>query len=448
MDIDPAHELPDEPARERVTAEQTLAFAFESIHADQYDLNRRAAARAAGIADALAYVRSQPQIYALPGEPDASRTAERAAVLEASARLQLSEAVVRSLAHTADTARAALPELWRRAAEGFAALSLVESAVSLVPMMGADAANLSAFDSALAELALNATPAAFRRAARRLAQRLAAQPPEVRHAEARERRRVVIEPSEDGMSWIGACVPTIDAMAIDYRLNATASSMPIAERAGRTRDQLRADLFVAWLRGAGTPTAVKTKVFVTIPFTLLGKKARASVRGTPAPAGVPAAAPALSPLGADLNGEPQLIGDGDLDRDSALHELLEAGSFTRVITDPVTGAVLDMDRRARTVTRAQKEWLILSHSTCTRDGCTRHAAASDIDHWIPYGRDGATNIINLHPFCEPEHWAKHKTRLRFRRRPDLTVQLTSPTGFATRRLMWWRSTPQYEDPPF
>ena len=52
-------------------------------------------------------------------------------------------------------------------------------------------------------------------------------------------------------------------------LTATAKHMHKHERDGRTRDQIRADLFVAWLTGHGTPTAVKTKVFVTVPVQLL-----------------------------------------------------------------------------------------------------------------------------------------------------------------------------------
>lgn len=342
----------------------------------QHNLNRLAARRAAALADAIAYVRCRPWVYAVADDPDSVRTAERCAVIEAAARFQLSEATVRTLAWVADDARTRLPGLWARAWEGFAAMGQVETAVKLLVRFGEDAAGVAAFDEYLADLVLTASPAVFRSRARKAARRLAPGDPATEHTRARAERRVIHEKAGDGMSWLHAFMPTAEATAVFRRATSTAKHMEKSERDGRTRDQLRADLLSAWMRGVGSPQAVKTKVFVTVPLDKLTPEAQKTVRTdiTPRPGGV------------DLNAEPLLLGDGDepVDEATAVRMLLAAGKFTRLITDPVTGVVLDMDRRARTVSRAQFEWLMLSYGTCTRDGCARPAADAEIDHWVEF----------------------------------------------------------------
>ena len=411
---------------ERPSDEDALAFVFHDVERHQYDLNRGAARRAASLADALAYARSRPWVYAVADDPDSVRTAERCAAMEAAARFQLGEATVRTLAWVADEARTRLPALWGRAWEGFAAMGQVESAVKLLSRFGEDAAAVAAFDDYLAELVLTASPAVFRSKAHKATRMLAPGDPATEHVRAREERRVIHERTGDGMSWLHIHTTTVEATAAFRRATSTAKHMEKSERDGRTRDQLRADLLSAWMRGIAGPQAVKTKVLITVPLDKLTPAAQKTVRTdiTPRVGGL------------DLNSEPLLLGHGDepVDETTAVRMLLAAGKFTRVITDPVTGVVLDMDRRARTVTRAQYEWLLLSHGTCTRDGCGRPAADAEIDHWIEFNgpRQGGTDIGNLHPFCAPENNAKGATRLRYRRRTDGTVALHFPTGFETR----------------
>lgn len=413
-------------APNRPSDEEALGLVFEDVERYQYDLNRLAARRAAALADAFEYARSRPWVYALPDDPDGVRTAERCAVMEAAARFQLSESTVRTLAWVAADARTHLPGLWARAWEGFADLDQVQYAVKLLTRFADDAAAVAAFDEHLADLVLTASPGAFCARARKIARTLAPGDPVAEHARALAERRVIHEKAGDGMSWLHLYTSTVEATAVFRRATSTAKHLAKTARDGRTRDQLRADLLTGWMRGHGTAQAVKTKVFVTVPLDRLAPDARASVRTdiTPRRGAV------------DLNAEPLLLGDGDepVDQATAIRMLLAAGRFTRVITDPVTGVVLDMDRRTRTVTRAQYEWLLLSHGTCTRDGCDRPAADADIDHWVEYHgpRRGGTDIANLHPFCTPENLTKGTTRLRYRRRQDGTVALRSPTGYETR----------------
>ncbi|WCM54689.1 HNH endonuclease signature motif containing protein [Microbacterium sp. EF45047] len=168
-----------------------------------------------------------------------------------------------------------------------------------------------------------------------------------------------------------------DARAAHRRLTATAKHMQKSERDGRTRDQIRADLFASWQKGEGTLTAVKTCVYVTIPMQLLA--------GEPVP--------------------------------------MESARFVGGDTiDPVT------DRRTYRPTKAQRDFLILQHGTCARDGCERLAAEADIDHERPWATGGRTNVADLRPLCPRDHTHRHRTKARFRSRPDRTVQVIMPTG--------------------
>lgn len=416
---------------EPVTDAYALRELFWDAEAEQFEVNRRAARQAEHLADVLEFARSHPGLYvntdldprfadgvaSLGGD---AVLAERCAVLEASSRLRLTEGEVRKTAAIAQQARELLPRLWDAARDGLASLAHV---TAVLPQMSAfqdrpDA--LAEFDRLMREVALSGTVAGTRRQARVIADRLTARTRTERHAEAFARRTVYVEDIADGMSWVYGMVATERAHAIDRELTATAKHMPEAQRDGRTPEQIRADLFADLLCG-GDVSTVKVKVLVTVPLDRLAPQARASVRG--ARVSTPAA-------GLDLNSDCLIPGVGPIDDATARQLLLDAGAFTRVITDPLTGVILDMDRRSRKATAAQREWLALVHGTCARDGCERLAIDADIDHHCAYhgpGR-GETDVRNLDPLCDPDHAVKDTTLLRHHRRDDGSIEVRFPSG--------------------
>lgn len=229
------------------------------------------------------------------------------------------------------------------------------------------------------------------------------------------------------MSWFGVLTSTEEAVAAYQRVDAEAKKLRKDPNECRTLTQIRADLCMQWLRGVGTGTAVKTKVFVTIPVQLLTGDADA-IAHLPAP-------------------QAELVGHGPIDPLTAKQLFLDAGAFSRVIVDPIDSVVLDMERRSRRATSAQREWLILQHGTCSRDGCTRLAQQADIDHETPWSQGGRTNIDELRPLCPRDHVNRHLTRAVYRSRPDRTVEVTTPTGHRTRSPRAPRP-PTPAEPPF
>ncbi|MEV8219485.1 DUF222 domain-containing protein [Microbacterium sp. NPDC077391] len=396
------------------SAGDVLGVLLDDVTCSEVDANRSAARQAQRVVEAVEFARRHPEIYTIDADV---QMAERAVVLELSLRLRISQERVRELCSTAETAARDLPLLWQRARDGFASMhsvgAIVTAAGPLASPVGAPrevrdaaAAALARLDRAAHEWVLTCSSAVLRQRAKKLVDRITGDTAARRHARAMADRHVSVSPAGYGMSWLTALLPTHEAVAAMRRLSATAKHTRKDTREGRTRDQIRADLFSAWLRGVGTATAVQTKVFVTVPVQLLA--------GDPVP--VESAS---------------IVGGDSIDPLTAKQLFLDARGFRRVITDPVKGVVVDMDRRTYRPTRAQRDWLTLHHGTCSRDGCTRLAVDADLDHDRPWARGGTTDLTQLRPLCPRDPIIRHRTRVRYRTRPDRSVQVISPTGYAS-----------------
>jgi len=430
-----------EVVRERADSTTVVSWLLNDLVEDDVAINRRAARRMVRIQAVVDHARRHPEVYTVGDGPDDAEHATRSAVFEVSLRLQISETEVRRLLTTAETAQEMLPLLWESAQDGFVSLRCVEAATGAVRRLRAPinataeqraeaAEAIDLVDRACTAWAMSLSPAAFRRRVHALTARLDPAPAEQKHARRMAERRVVVEDDADGMSWILALVPTVKALAIKRRLTASAKHLQKDRREGRTRDQIRADLFADWLCGVGTKNAVKTTVFVTVPIDLLNGT-RFPAQGTTGAVTATASTPgeALNPITSPTWAH--LVGHGPIDPLTAKQAFLDAPAFRRVITDPVRGIVLDMDRRSYRPTKAQRDWLILQHGTCARDGCTRLALDADLDHEQQWARGGPTDTGNLRPLCPADHTRRHRTRIHYQSRDNRTVQVTSPTGFHT-----------------
>lgn len=396
-----------------------VASALDDLQCADIDLNRYAARRAAQIADAVALARRNPEVYLHECGAGAADEAERAVIFDISLRLKRSEEDVQSELLVVRTAVRQLPTLWSHARDGFVSMHLVSRAVGALARLRAphgatqeqqDAERAAArrIDEATSEWAFSCSPANFLRRLRRLADRLDPEPAEVRHTRALVDRRVSIDHQDDGMSWFNAYIPTAEAVAADRRLTVSAKQIKKNDPCEtRTIAQIRADLFAEWVCGVGTDRAARTKIFVTIPVQLLEGENTADLPAQDA----------------------EIVGHGPIDPLTAKQLFLDTGVFRRVIVDPIRSVVVDMDRRSRRATQAQRDWLILQHGTCARDGCHRLALDADIDHEIPWAQGGRTDLASLRPLCPRDHVARHRSRAVYRSRPDGSVEVTTPTGY-------------------
>ena len=169
---------------------------------------------------------------------------------------------------------------------------------------------------------------------------------------------------------------------------------------------------------AATPTAT-TPTAASPPTPSAPADRRASIVIT---------VPALTLLGA--GDEPaRLDGYGPIDLDTARRLAGEATSWVRILTHPVTGVPLALDRSTYRVPTALRRWLGVTSPTCVFPGCGRPARECDLDHLAAWSAGGVTDDDNLAPECRHHHRIRHETRWNPSRDPDTgDLRWTSPLG--------------------
>lgn len=320
-----------------------------------------------------------------------------------------------------------------------------------------DASARTDFEHAAVALAERETPGRLRPLLRTLAARLDPGSIDTRHTTARQRRGVWVEDLDDGMAHLVATLPTAIAHAIRDRLtrlahtvtdsrtgtqssaartepgdpttdsdaSAAGTDEPASTDSGgsdrdsdesapgiapaevdrRTIEQLRADV-LADLLLTGDPTALPR---------------------TPEPiiATVQIVVPALTLLGTGTD-PAELVGQAPIDTATARHLAATAPGWDRLLTHPVTGTILAVDRYRPT--EDQRRYLRARDQHCRFPGCRMPVHRCDIDHTIDAALGGPTTTCNLAHLCRRHHTLKHATDWTLTQHPDGTLEWTSPTG--------------------
>lgn len=145
------------------------------------------------------------------------------------------------------------------------------------------------------------------------------------------------------------------------------------------------------------------------------------------PATVVVTIPALTLLGHDT--EPATLeGYGPIDLETARRLAGNATSWIRLLTHPVTGAPLVLDRKTYRVPVALRRWLGVISPTCVFPGCGRAARECDIDHLTAWADGGTTDDDNLDPKCRHHHRLRHETRWNLDRTAGGDTAWISPLG--------------------
>ena len=272
------------------------------------------------------------------------------------------------------------------------------------------------------------TPSQTRSSVRRAAARLYPVTPEEDLDKEFARRKVTLSHHGGVMATITATLPAPDAVAIWNSLTACASqtSPPLpshyigASTDGstpapgavdkRTMDHKRADALASWAGRAfddeNLPTMqgkkrLETQVVIDLA-TLLGL--------------------------VDNPGE--IIGFGPIPAELARRLAAGSDMWRRLVTDPVTGHLLDLGTRKYEPSAALREYIIARDRTCQFPGCARAAYLCDLDHVTPFtGTDdgGATSADNLLALCRRHHRLKTHNHWTLRvRKPDDDLAADSP----------------------
>lgn len=257
-----------------------------------------------------------------------------------------------------------------------------------------------------------------------------------RAARAVEERRVCrprVLPN--GMAGIWAVLPAPAAVALHEELGAVARA---ARRAGdsRTIDQLRADALCGALLGRGAaqgaqgalpdgPGGAPGNVDDPLLRILQAPPLRAEVR-------------VVVPLDALLgvaDGAAELEGYGPVPPATA-EALARDGTWRRLVTDPLSGTVLDVGRTRYRPPAGLEAHVRTRDGTCVRPGCSTPAVHCEVDHTVPFGpvqapgsaEDGPTAHDNLGCLCKREHLLKTHAGFVLRQVAPGVFEWTTPTG--------------------
>ncbi|SBS74936.1 HNH endonuclease signature motif containing protein [uncultured Microbacterium sp.] len=243
---------------------------------------------------------------------------------------------------------------------------------------------------------------------------------EERHRAARLHRRVSVTDLDDGMAEFLAVGPAPIIHAAFDRVTQLAHGVQEArDTAGdegaaadtRTLDELRADVFADLILTAD-------------PLSVPLPTGAAAVQGR-----VQVTVPVLALIGDDI-ADPfeatMLDGHGPVDLATARALAASAPGWDRILTHPVTGAVLAVDRYRPS--EEMRRHLKVRDQHCRFPGCRLPVTACDIDHTHDRARGGATDAANLAHLCRRHHTVKHNSAWRVRQRPGGVLEWTSPTG--------------------
>lgn len=298
-----------------------------------------------------------------------------------------------------------------------------------------DDGDRAAFLRIAVERAARLTPGRLASVLRVIAERFLEQPLDERHHEAVARRSVEVVDLADGLAALTLTHDATLVHGIHDRLTQQARSViaargreddePVtppeaacdsgtADATGedepadtRTMDQLRADVAADVLLSAGPDDCVAGSGLEAI---------RATVQVT---------VPVLTMTGAST--EPALLaGYGPIDAETA--RLLAAGApgWERVMTSPVTGAVLCVDRYRPGA--ALDRFLAARDEHCRFPGCRRPVWRCDIDHTVGAAQGGPTSHGNLAHLCRRHHVLKTIEAWTVEQITPGVLVWTSPTG--------------------
>ena len=108
----------------------------------------------------------------------------------------------------------------------------------------------------------------------------------------------------------------------------------------------------------------------------------------------------------DNDGE--IVGGGELAGDTIRGLVAQDTTATmrRLVTDPMTGHLLDIGRKRYVIPDALREFIVLRDQRCRFPGCTSRATNAEIDHALPWDSGGRSDRENLGALCKRHHQVK------------------------------------------
>jgi hypothetical protein len=223
--------------------------------------------------------------------------------------------------------------------------------------------------------------------------------------EARKATEVSHTPHEDGTGSLYVRGP-LEVTAVIAQALAAYAAATKAELGG-TADQRKVaglrDWAEAYLASPGCPTSHGRPPTVSITIdlpTLLG------MRDSPA----------------------HIPGVGPVPADAARWAIADGAPIRRLVTDPLTGHLLDYGQTTYTASPGLADYLIARNVTSAAPHSSVDAQGCDIEHNQPHTHGGPTSPANCTPVDRRWHRAKTHAHWTYTKTETGTITWTSPTG--------------------
>lgn len=376
----------------------------------------------------------------------------RTVAAELATALRVSDRTVQRRMVAAEVLVERFPQVWHAQGAGLITAGHARVIVDAGSHIDDDDAR-AAYAARVLEFAQDESPNRVRVIAERIAQQFQSRTLDERHEDARGRRDVWVTDGADAMSELHVYGPSVLIHGAHDRLtqmakelasrDAGSAPMPSASEASaseasasvasaatdpRTLGQRRFDL-AADLLLTGAPAghdtvgtllaSIKAQVAVTVPVTTL----------------MSADGPAA-----------ELSGRAPMDLASARALAGAAAGWDRVLTHPVNGGVLSVDRYRPPESLRRR--LRSRDERCRFPGCGMPARDSDLDHTLDAAFGGETSEGNLAALCRRHHVLKHQTPWHVVQLGDGLLEWTSPTGRTYVDRPPPPNTVTFTEPPF
>ncbi len=268
------------------------------------------------------------------------------------------------------------------------------------------AERVAEFEALALARAADQTAAQLRQAARRAVARIDPAGAERRHQHAVSGRTVGFQPAEDGMVLLPVLLDAPQGQLIFTRLTAAATLLPTADE--RTMDQKRADLLV-------------DAVLSGLPHDALPE-----LQGRRPSICIVVSADTL--LG--LDDEPaDLAGYGPITAETARRYAADSsGTWRRLLTDPDTGALLDLGRDSYRPAQRLRDFVQARDGVCCFPTCSQPGYRCEFEHIVAFSEGGRTCRCGGALACRRHNLCKNGTGWQYRRLPDGSFRWTDDTG--------------------
>jgi len=228
-----------------------------------------------------------------------------------------------------------------------------------------------------------------------------------RHRRAKSERGVRRWPLPNGMACLSVEAPGPDIEVIYGALSVLAGKA--APDDDRSIDARRCDALLALCLGAVAPAPA--------PGDNQSESTSGPLRARPK---VPVQAHVVIDVATLLglaDNNCTLSGYGEIPAGLAREWLHEATTWRRLVTDPISGHLLDFGPQVRIAPEKLRGFLAARHQSCTFPSCNRRARNADMDHqpeWAPGGKGGTASSGQMRPLCRRHHnlktftgWSRH-----------------------------------------